>query len=236
MVTTKSILAAGAATALALLAPGASAGELIESNSSHSGPYISLSGGGVFADDSEFIGPAGATEFENDTGYTINGAVGYRLPVRILGFMQPRVEVEVGYIDADIDGSNLVFAGGGETIGDQSAVTLYLNSYTEFRFNDRQRLVPYIGGGAGAAFLDFDARQSFSGGSPTPIATADDTVFAGHAAVGATYELSDRLELFGEGRYFRFSKVNVEFAGPPAVRDDGRIDGYTASAGVRWKF
>lgn len=234
MLTMKNILATGAAAAF--FATGASAGQLMESNSSHAGPYISISGGGVFPNDSQFTGPLGPTEFENDTGYTINGAVGYRLPVRVFGFIQPRVEVEVGYIDADIDGSNLSFAGGGETIGDQSAVTIYLNSYADLRFSDNQRLVPYVGGGAGAAFLDFDARQSFSGGSPTPIATADDTVFAGHAAVGATYEFSDRLELFGEGRYFRFSKVNVEISGPSAISDDGRIDGYMATAGVRWKF
>lgn len=237
MATRKQLLkTAGAAIALSTFATAASAGGLMESNASHAGPYVSISGGGVFPEDSQFVGPVGATEFENDTGYTINGAIGYRFPTRVFGFIQPRVEIEAGYLDADIDGSNLVFTGGGETIGDQSAVTLYLNSFAEFRFSDNQRLVPYIGGGAGAAFIDFDAQQSFSGGAPLPIATADDTVFAGHAAVGATYELTDRLELFGEGRYFRFSDVNLEFAGPPAVRDDGRIDGFTASAGVRWRF
>lgn len=236
MTKAQTFLIGGGAAALALIASGASAQGLIESNSSHAGPYVSISGGGVFPEDSQFVGPVGPTEFENDTGYSINGAVGYRLPVRIFGFIQPRVEIEAGYLDADIDSSNLVFTGGGETIGDQSAVTLYLNSFAEFRFSDNQRIVPYIGGGAGAAFIDFDAQQSFSGGAPLPIATADDTVFAGHAAVGATYELNDRLELFGEGRYFRFSDVKLDFAGPPAVRDDGRIDGFIASAGVRWRF
>ncbi len=236
MKATKHNLTTGAAIAAVFFATGASAGQLMQSNSSRAGPYVSISGGGVFADDSEFTGPLGQTEFEYDTGYTISGALGYRLPTRIFGFIQPRVEIEVGYIDADIDGSNLVFTGGGETIGDQSAVTLYLNSYADLRFSDNQRLVPYIGGGAGAAFLDFDASQAFSGGSLGPIASADETVFAGHAAVGATYELTDRLELFGEGRYFRFSNVDVAFSGPTTTRDDGRIDGYTASAGVRWRF
>lgn len=230
------VLAIAGASIIGLTASAASADGLLESNASHSGPYISVSGGGVFADDSNFVGPAGGIAFENDTGYTINGAVGYRFPVRILGVLQPRVEIEGGYIDADIDGSNLVFPGGGETIGDQSAVTLYLNSYLDLRFSDRQRLVPYIGGGAGAAFLDFEARQSFGSAAPIPIAFSDQTVFAGHAAVGATYELTDRLELFGEGRYFRFSDVDLAFAGPPTFQDDGRIDGYTASVGLRWRF
>ena len=228
----KNILATGAA---ALFATGASAGELIQSNASHSGLYVSVSGGGVFADDSEFTGPLGQTEFENDTGYAINGAIGYRAPVRIFGFIQPRFEIEGGYIDADIDGSSIDIAGG-KTIGDQSAVTLYFNSYAELRFSDDQRLVPYFGGGAGAAFVDFDAAQVFNGGAPNPIASADDTVFAGHLTAGATYELTDRLELFSEGRYFRFSKVDVVFAGPSMLQDDGRIDGYTASVGVRWRF
>ncbi len=229
-------LAVAGVSLLGLTAGGASAGQLVESNASHSGPYISVSGGGVFADDSTFAGPAGGIEFENDTGYTINGAVGYRFPMRILGVLQPRVELEGGYIDADIDGSNLVFPGGGETVGDQSAVTIYVNSYLDLRFSDNQRLVPYFGGGAGAAFLDFEARQSFGSASPVPVAFSDQTVFAGHAAVGATYELTDRLELFGEGRYFRFSDVDLAFEGPPAFQDDGRIDGYTASAGLRWRF
>lgn len=235
MTTTKNFLTGASALALALAATGASAGGLIESNASHAGPYVSVSGGGVFANDSDFVGPAGATQFENDTGYTINGAIGYRFPVRIFGVLQPRVEIEGGYIDADIDGSNLAFVGG-ETIGDQSAATLYFNSYADLRFSDNQRLVPYIGGGAGVAFLDFTARETLGSGSPLLIASADETVFAGHAAVGATYELTDRIELFGEGRYFRFSDVNVVFAGPPAFRDDGRIDGYIASAGLRWRF
>lgn len=232
----KSSLMACAAIAAVALGASPSFAQLMESNSSHAGPYVSISGGGVFPSDSEFTGPLGQTDFDYDTGYAINGAVGYRMPVRVFGFIQPRVELEVGYLDADIDGSNLAFTGGGETFGDQSAVTLYVNSYADLRFSDNQRLVPYIGGGAGAAFLDFNARQSFNGGAPSLIASSDDTVFAGHAAVGATYELSDRLELFGEGRYFRFSRVDVEFVGPPAVRDDGRIDGYLATAGVRWKF
>ncbi|HBK93272.1 MAG TPA: hypothetical protein DDZ68_16545 [Parvularcula sp.] len=230
------ILAIVGMSNVAMMAGAASAGDLFETNESHSGPYISVSGGGVFANDSNFVGPAGGIAFENDTGYTINGAVGYRFPMRILGVLQPRVEVEGGYIDADIDGSNLAFPGGGETIGDQSAVTIYLNSYLDLRFSDRQRLVPYIGGGVGAAFLDFEARQSFGSAAPIPIGFSDQTVFAGHAAVGATYELTDRLELFGEGRYFRFSDVDLAFAGPPAFNDDGRIDGYMASAGLRWRF
>ena len=236
MTTVKTFLIAGGVTALASFATGAAAEGLIESNNAHAGPYISLSGGGVFPEDSDFTGPDGDAAFDSDTGYTINGAVGYRLPTRILGVFQPRVELEVGYLDADIDGSSLDLVSGGETIGDQSAVTLYVNSYSDIRFSDRQRLVPYFGGGIGVAFLDFEARQTLGAASPALFAAADETVLAGHAAVGVTYEMSDRLELYGEGRYYRLSDVDLEFVGPPAVRDDGRIDGYIASAGVRWKF
>ncbi len=230
-----SLLGGGVMT-LAMLSTGALADGLMTPNSAHSGPYVSLSGGGVFVEDSDFIGPLGTTTFDSDTGYSIDGAVGYRLPTRILGIFQPRVELEVGYLDADIDGSTVAFPSGGETIGDQSAVTLYVNSYSDIRFSDSQRLVPYFGGGIGAAFLDFDARQTLGAASPALFAASDETVLAGHAAIGVSYEMSDRLELFGEGRYFRFSDVDLEFAGPPSIRDDGRIDGYIASAGVRWRF
>ena len=240
MLNTRFLSAAGAVLVAAFAASAASAGELsqlMQHNKAHSGFYVSAFGGAAFPDDNDFSGPVGRTEFDSDTGYTIGGAVGYRLPMRVFGFIQPRVEVEVSYLDSDIDGSNLVFADSSRAEGDLQAVFAYFNSYAEFRFSDSQRFVPYIGGGVGAAFLDVDIDRVGGSLQNSRLAETDDTDFAGHVAVGLTYELGGRAELYTEGRYFRVSNVDLDFAGPSSlVTQDGRIEGYSVLGGVRWRF
>lgn len=240
MLNTRFLSAADAVLVAAFAASAASAGEiseLIQRNPAHSGFYVAGFGGAAFPDDNDFSGPAGTIEFESDTGYTIGGAVGYRWPVRFFGFLQPRTEVEVSYLDSDIDGSNFVFIDGSRAEGDQTAIFAYLNNYLDLRFSDSQRFVPYIGGGIGAAFLDVDIDRIGGSLADSRLAETDDTDFAGHVAVGLTYELSRRAELYTEGRYFRVSNVDLDFAGPSSlVTQDGRIEGYSVLGGLRWRF
>jgi opacity protein-like surface antigen len=240
MLNDRFLFAAGAVFAVSLAASAANArdlSQLMQHNKAHSGPYIAGFGGAAFPDDYDFSGPAGRTEFESDTGYTFGGAVGYRLPVRIFGFIQPRVELEAEYLDSDIGGSNLVFADSSHADGDLQAVFAFFNSYSELRFNDSQRLVPYIGGGIGAAFLDVDIDRVGGSLADSRLAGTDDTEFVGHVAAGVTYELSRHAEIYSEGRYFRVSNVGLDFAGPSSlVTQEGRIEGYSVLGGVRWRF
>jgi len=84
----------------------------------------------------------------------------------------------------------------------------------------------------------------FPATAPGPVfaVTGDDTAFASHAAIGAIYELSDQLELYTEGRYFRIYDVSLErrFIGGGAdlfnadISDD--LDGFTVTGGLRFRF
>ncbi|MFZ5616434.1 MAG: outer membrane protein [Pseudomonadota bacterium] len=216
------------ALAASLTSSAAFAGGLISSDAENSGPYVAVFGGGVFLDDAGFSGPGGAVSVDTDTGYDFGGAVGYSLPVRVFGVFQPRYEIEVSYLDADISRS-----GGVSAEGERSALAVFFNGYYDIRLSAFGKLTPYVGGGAGVGFVDLEA---FGGSALTPIASADDTVFAGHFAAGATYALSERIELYGEGRYVRTSKVDTALLSPTAFLDDERFEGFIANGGLRWKF
>lgn len=214
------------AVAACLSSSSALAGGLIERNAEKSGPYVAVFGGGVFLDESDYAGPAGPVSIDTDTGYDFGGAIGYALPLRVLGVFQPRYEIEVSYFDADVSE-----AAGAAATGNAEALSIFFNGYYDIRFDGLDRLTPYVGGGAGVSFVDLDATAP--GAS---FARADDTVFAGHFAAGATFALSERLELFGEGRYLRASKVETSFASPTAFIGRERLEGFVANGGLRWRF
>lgn len=222
------VLFAVSAVAACLSSSSAFAGGLIERNGDKSGPYVAVFGGGVFLDESDYAGPGGAFSVDTDTGYDFGGAIGYALPFRALGVFQPRYEIEVSYLESDVSD-----AGSAAATGDAEALSIFFNGYYDIRLAGLDRLTPYVGGGAGVAFVDLDVTAL---SSSVPFATADDTVFAGHVAAGATFALSERLELFGEGRYFRSSRVETAFASPAAFIDRERLEGFVANGGLRWRF
>ena len=223
-----------------------------------SGFYVSGFGGGAFLNDPTFTGvsdpvagvpgPTGVAgvpltvDLDFSSGYTVGGAVGFQAPFTYWGIFHPRFEIEVSYLDADVDAGS--FNGGAQTfLGNQDSLFVYLNNYSDIKFSDDQRFVPYIGGGLGAAFVSSDVGY-FPATAPGPVfgVFGDDTAFASHAAIGASYALSEQLELYSEGRYFRIYGAQLErrFIGGGAdvfngdVSDD--IDGFTVTGGLRFRF
>ena len=220
--------------------------------------YVSVFGGGSFLNDSAFggtanpeagipgpTGVAGApldVALDYSTGYTIGGAIGKQLPFTYWGVFQPRLEIEVSYFDNSIDAGS--FNGGAQTFsGDQDALLVYLNNYSDIRWRPDQKIVPYIGGGLGAAFVNSNVGYfPASATAPTFAVQGEDTAFAGHIAAGVSYDLSGGLELYTEGRYFRINNVSLErrFVGGGAdlfnggVEDD--IDGFNVTGGLRFRF
>lgn len=246
--------------AAALLTTPAHAGNFFDFEPAKGGAYVSVYGGGNFRSGGDFegvsnpqagvpgpTGVAGAPILVNldyDVGYQVGGAVGAQLPFKYWNVFHPRLEIEVSYADVDVGSGS--FNGGNQIFsGDQSTVFVFLNNYSDIRWTENQRLVPYIGGGLGVAFVDSDVGY-FPVSAATPgntfAVTDSDTAFASHIAAGISAPLGVKAEAFVEGRYTRIYSAGFErrFVGGGAdlfVADiSDRLSEFTATAGLRWRF
>ncbi|MEO0983857.1 MAG: hypothetical protein AAFX03_14530 [Pseudomonadota bacterium] len=243
----------------ALIAGPAAAQGVLNTGQAEDGWYVSGFVGAAFPSDAEFTGvqqpdpgipsPAGNVagvpaeiDIEFDTELYFGGAIGYKLPFTYLRYFQPRLEIEVSYLEKEVSGGS--FNGGGQIFGgEQEILFVLLNNYSDIRWSDTQTVVPYIGGGIGVGIVDSDV-QYFppSAAGPVFAVQGDSTGFAGTIAGGLTWELSEQLDVYAEGRYYRVSGVDLErrFIGGGAdifnadVSD--RLTGATATAGARFKF
>lgn len=156
-----------------------------------------------------------AWETDFDTGYTISGQAGYAFDN---GF---RVEVEAAYSQYDVGSHQELLVGGanidlvdsavltrgpasganplvGDVLadgqGDVSNFGLFGNVF--YDINTGSALKPYVGGGIGYQWVDVDYQ-------PSGLATGDDDdgVFAYQLMAGASYSVTDTVELFGQYTY-----------------------------------
>ncbi|MEL7481083.1 MAG: hypothetical protein AAGJ29_05950 [Pseudomonadota bacterium] len=219
--------------------------------------YVSAFVGAAFPDDAELDGlqdpdvgspgvaGAPANVVANlDTDVFFGGAIGYQAPFQFFGVIHPRAEIEVSYFEADVSGG--AFNGGNQVFsGEQGVLFVLLNQYADFKFSDDQLIVPYLGGGLGLGIVDNNIQYFPDNGiatAPTFGVVEDDTAFATHTAIGLTFKATERLEVYTEGRYYRIYNVESErrFIADGAdifnAEVDGDIDGFTATAGARFRF
>lgn len=246
--------------AAAFLTTPAAAQGLFNFDPADSDVYVSLFGGGNFTPDAFFTGvsnpepgvpgPTGVAgaplevNLDYDVGYQVGGAVGVQLPFKYWKVFHPRLEVEVSYTnlvvnDGAFNGGNQIFN------GDQSTLFVFLNNYSDIRWSENQRLVPYVGGGLGVAFVDSDVGY-FPASAATPGDTfavrGRDTAFASHIAAGVTGPIAGGAEAFVEGRYTKIYSADLErrFVASDAnlfVADlSDSLNEFTAMAGIRWRF
>lgn len=243
------------ALAFALAVPAAA--QLPGSSPAEPGAYVSGFVGGGFPGDADFEGiqapeagspglagdPANVSvEFDSDIYF--GGAVGYQMPFQFFNLIHPRIELEVSYVEAGVDGGS--FNGGNQTFsGDQSALFVFFNQYGDLKWRDDQIIIPYFGGGLGIGIVDTNVQYFPNNGiatAPTFGVFGEDTGLAGHSAIGVTFKASDRLEVYGEGRYYNIFGVDAERRFIAGGADsfnadvDDRLDGFTASAGARFRF
>ena len=160
------------------------------------------------------------TEFDN--GLSIAGEVGVRLNDNIRGgvevsYSQADVDTHTGVFLADIDLTDVdaaALAGApdplGVSVGDlvadgQGEVTtlsVFANAYYDFDLDSQ--IKPYVGAGIG--FMDVDAEYS-----PSGVGIIDDgeTKFAWQLKAGASYEVNDSWEIFGEYTYRQSDDIEV---------------------------
>lgn len=200
---------------------------------SEPGPYVGVSGGVTLPGDSDNEGettadipatddfgaiPAGteiewATDF--DTGYTINGQVGYAFEN---GF---RVEAEGVYSQYDVASHEALLVGGanidavdsavltrgeasasnptvGQVLadgrGDITTYGLFANVYYDIQTGSAFR--PYVGAGLGYQWVDVDYQPS-----GVVVGDDDDSGLAYQLMAGASFEVSPGVELFGQYTY-----------------------------------
>lgn len=230
--TFKSVLVSAIAIATAM---GSASAGIFDTEPAQGGAYVAIFGGGAFPSDVDVEGVVDAAQFNTsadlDSSFTYGGALGLQLGFRYLRVFQPRLELEVSRQSNDFS-----LPGGGS--GEQDATFVFLNNYSDIVFTPGQRITPYIGGGLGFGVIDSSA--VFSGAADPFSLSGDDTRFAGHIAAGLTFDFSDRVELYGEGRYIRVQNIDFDdddFGGQfTATGLTGDLDNFTLTGGLRFRF
>ncbi len=230
------LLAAAAVTAIA---PAAHAYEglygAIGAGLNYMGSNNDLSNDGLDA-------PAGPFVFDSSTDHD-NGIGVYAALGKAWG-NNWRTEIEFSYRDNDIDSVAADGAGfsgwpTGSIAGDMTTLAVMGNIIYDFDVNSS--VTPYIGAGAGAAFIDPDIAGSLAAGAPTsPLSIAyggSKTTFAYQAIAGFAFGLADGLMLDISYRYFGTAKQDFAgtLNGAPAKFDVGNSS-HSAFAGLRWNF
>ncbi len=242
-----------AAIALSLLGAtslqSANAADVLDNDSVSavgSGFYFSGFVGAGFTDDADFSGivtpPGGQQNVDTDFDTDVNfgASVGYNLGSFGSENISTRVELEVSYLQSDVD--ELDFSGNGpgienNTSGDISRLLVMANALVDI--NTDTAFTPYIGGGLGIAFTDIDIVYGGAAGAPPPVAFDDtDTNFALQGIVGASYAFSENISLFADARYTQVFDVNGDrfLNGGFTGNIDDDLSNASVNVGLRFSF
>lgn len=218
---THKLIATSALTA-ALIAGSATAAP---TNMGHTGVYGTVSGGFNWLEDQDFdTGAAafGPVETESETGWDVNGALGYDFGIW-------RLEAQIGYAENEVDSAT---AGGfvAPAVGGEVNASYFMgNAYwdiptTWWRFN------PYVGAGIGMADIEFDGLSS--GG--VTVLDDNESVLAWQLIGGLSYSFSPQVAGLIEYRYFDTEDVELTAAGGFGTEVD--YTDHKLLAGLRFNF
>jgi len=173
------------AVALALL-PVASQAQSLQ----YPGFYAGLEAGGNYMFQSGVGTPFGQSNLYPTIGYSFGGMVGY-------DFVGPRVALEGLY-----NNSKATVSGASQSFGaTKDEIAAMANIY--YDFNAGGTIVPYIGAGAGLAFI----KESALG------AQDNTTAFAYQGIIGVGYNIDPTWRVNLEGRYFGTSTPTLQGQG-----------------------
>jgi opacity protein-like surface antigen len=170
----------------------------------YAAPYVSGSVGLGIAGD--FKEPALGYIYGVDSGFVVNGAVGYDFD----GF---RVEGAVGYQENDYTN---------DTLG-ASLLSVMANGY--YDFNAGEGFKPYVMAGLGIAHIIADDDPIY----PDP--WLDETYFAWQLGAGVGYEVSENITIDVGYRYLK--PEGIECA---SHATDVSWESHNILAGIRYKF
>ena len=186
-----------AVAAFMALAPAAVQAQSINAQE---GFYIGAGGGAAW-----FIGSNSNTS--TWTGWAVGGKAGY-------DFVGPRLELEVGYgqipVSANIPGTAI-----NGKVGQLNVMANLL-----YDFMPTSVITPYIGAGAGVAFVDSNSALG-------------STQFAYQGMLGVAYNVNEQLRFMIEGRYVGTTNPSVN---TPFGNVSFQNNNILALAGVSYKF
>lgn len=196
-----------ALTALSLIPAAALAQETPPAPAPAPGPYASGTLGYVFNDDASY---ERGGSIRRDDGYAVRAALGHQ-------YGDFRAEGELGWQRAD------------STSGHIKAVTGMANAFYDLR--TPTLFTPYVGGGLGTAWVDFNSV------SPAVAGRIDDNdwAFAWQLMAGLSYAIAPRMDVFGGYRYFDIGEASVRSANLGDVDVDG-LASHNIEVGVRYRF
>ncbi|HUC60766.1 MAG TPA: OmpA family protein [Alphaproteobacteria bacterium] len=211
----------GAAFAVACLALAALPRAAAAMDQTHPLPgyYFTFEGGGSFMPTQQISGDNVGANLSMDSGVALLGAIGFRFDD---GF---RPEIEINYhrnrIDT-IDGTHA--ATSPHTAAFAGMVNLmYDVPYHPFS----PRIAPYVGVGVGAAHFDYEEVQPFG---DTTLSSSDvEAAFQG--IVGVAYNLTNRVALTADYRYFRTSTGRLQTGDDRHVSAD--FESHTVMVGLQ---
>ena len=230
---TLTVTVAAAAALLAVSATGSGAADLEPPppTSYPSGLYLSVFGGGNWLDDTSFSIGAPTVSNDYDTGFVFGGALGYDFG-SLYGPVGVRLEGELSYRENDIDTHSVGGAGLAGSSGDTSAFAGMVNVLLDF--DTGTSFTPYVGGGIGAANVDFDDHSTTATGI---VMNDNDTRFAYQFIAGVGWEFSPSWVLDVQYRYFGVDNVKLTTtAAGGGVTSKIDYESHAVTGGLRWNF
>ena len=164
---------------------------------------------------------SGTTYASMNTGWAAGGMVGY-------DFVGPRLELEGMYRD---NTGTLTFPNVAGSLGtDINQVSVMANVL--YDFNAGGVIVPYIGAGAGVAFIN----GSINGGG-----SSSSTQFAYQGIIGVGYNIDPMFRINLEGRYYgtttpNFSNTTFLAGGPVTVTANPQNNNFSVMASLQVRF
>jgi OOP family OmpA-OmpF porin len=167
----KTLIAAAALVALPVMAQAQTL--------QYPGFYAGIEGGGNYMFQTNVPTPFGQSTIYPNIGYSVGGMVGY-------DFVGPRVELEGRY-----DRNTATVSGASQAYGlAKDNLTAMANVY--YDFNAGGTIVPYIGAGAGIAFV-----------KTSQLNISDNTTaFAYQGIIGVGYNIDSQFRVNLDGRYY----------------------------------
>ena len=201
--------------------------------------YVGVEGGAMIVEDIDYdIGnTANAATVDHDYGYDVDGVIGYDFG----GF---RVETEVGYRSATVDGYTSTVttprytstgaiaatpAGSYDYAGGRtSALSFMLNGLLDF--GDDDGIQGFVGGGVGVARVKANYALNTRGN----FVDDSDTVFAWQGLAGVRAPLTDHIDATLKYRFFNAD--NVKLVDVTNRTFDGRFRSHSILGGVTYNF
>lgn len=169
-------------------------------------------------------GPSRVVDVDYEEGYALSSFIGFRKSENL------RFEGEFTF--RRNDGEALSFNNVDRPFAGAGTESYSLLANALYDIPTGSAITPYVGVGAGIGFLENDFVYG-------PATFQDkDTAFVYQGMVGASMPVTDRIDLFVDGRYFAATGVDFVRTSPAdnGVSLDSEYDNFTISVGYRFKL